>query len=213
MFCVSRLAVAVGLLAWAPWAGAHEEAVSLGAVAVVSQEPQRLPRHNLPARKTGLWEVLVRTEGTTLQTLGGQAQRPQLVRQCTDAEVEPIMLMAIVPGQENCHEVRVLPRSVSGAQGGFEIHTQCAVHGSPVVTEMELQGDLQSSYSGSFSVKYPRNPAQNPPRMGFEGRWLGLCQPGQKPGDMMLPIGVTVNVASQVLRAEMHDHDHEGHGH
>lgn len=164
----------------------------------------------LPARKTGLWEVTLRGEGLTLKRPG---QAAQTVQQCTSAEAEPVMLLSIVPGQENCREVRVGRR----AKGGHDIRTVCQVHDNRVETHMELQGDLQSAYSGTFEVKYAQTPLHNTGRMVFEGRWLGPCRSGQRPGDMVLPNGVTVNVVDDKKRAEGrgsegHGRDHGGHG-
>lgn len=169
----------------------------------------------LPARKTGLWEVTLRGEGLTLKRSGQAPQAAQTVQQCTSAEAEPVMLLSIVPGQENCREVRVGRRAKGG---GHDIRTVCHVHDNRVDSHMELQGDLQSAYSGAFEVKYSQTPLRNTGRMVFEGRWLGPCRSGQRPGDMVLPNGVTVNVVDDRKRAESrgsegHGHDHGGHGH
>ena len=172
-----------------------------------AHEPHAAPaqsavrKSSLPARKSGLWEVTLRSD-----TLGPRTG--QTVQQCTDAESEPVMLMSIAPGQENCREVKATRRA-KGA--GYDIRTVCYAHGSRVETRMELVGNLQSAYEGRFSVKTSR-PAQNPPAPTvFEGRWLGACASGLRPGDMVLPNGAKVNVVDTVRRAEA-AHGHEGHG-
>lgn len=160
----------------------------------------------LPARRSGLWEVTVRSDDLVLRRQGQPQQRPQTVQMCTSAEAEPVMLFAIVPGQSDCHEVEV-SRRPKNAGAGYEISTVCYVHDNRVEAHMQLLGDLQSAYNGSYSVKYGLTPLQNTGRMVFEGRWLGACKPSQQPGDMVLPNGVTVNVIDAIKRAE------EGHGH
>ena len=47
---------------------------------------------------------------------------------------------------------------------------------------------------------------QNVGPVSFQGRWLGSCAPGQKPGDMVLPNGITVNVVDAAARASKHAH-------
>ena len=115
------------------------------------------------------------------------------------------MLMAIVPGQENCHETPAARRA-EGA--GYDIRTVCQVHGNRIETRMKLEGDLQSAYEGHFVVKLSQAVPQPPGPMAFEGRWLGACKAGQRPGDMVLPNGVTVNVVDDRKRAEAHGHQH-----
>ena len=162
----------------------------------------------LPARKPGLWEVTLRSEGLSLKRQGQGAQRPQTVQQCTSTESEPVMLLSIVPGQENCRKISSKRRSKGG---GHDIRTVCYVHDNRVEMQMELTGDLQSAYQGVFSVQYAQAPLNNTGRTAFEGRWLGACKPGQRPGDMVLPNGVTVNVVDDKKRAE--GRGHEGHSH
>jgi hypothetical protein len=202
----SAIALCVALVAGH---GAAHEADPHGA-----QKPKAPPAPKtspLPARKGGLWEVTVRSDDLVLKRKGQATPRPQTVRQCTSAEAEPVMLTSLMPGQADCHSLKVRRR---GKGGGYDITSTCYVHDNRLDAQMELRGDLQSAYSGSFSVTYPRTPMNNTGRMLFEGRWLGACQPGQRPGDMVLPNGVTVNVVDDYKRAvHNHSNGHEGHKH
>ena len=165
---------------------------------------KKAPNNPLPARKSGLWEVTLRSD-----TPG--PRQGQTVQQCTSAEAERVMLMSIVPGQENCRETTVARRA-KGA--GYDMRTVCYVHDNRVEARMELTGDLQSAYAGRFSVKYSQTPLRDPGPTAFEGRWLGACQPGQRPGDMVLPNGITVNVVDDKKRSEeAHAHEEKGHKH
>lgn len=172
--------------------------LALAATQCAAQAPA--PKSPLPARKSGLWEV----------TLGSSAPGPrqgQTLLQCTSAGAEPVMLMAIVPAQENCRKVKVERRAK-----GYGIQTECYMHGNRVEARMELAGDLQSAYKGSFSVNPPPAPGAAP--AVFEGRWLGACKPGQRPGDMVLPNGITVNVVADRQRAEaVQEREDHGHAH
>ena len=167
----------------------------------------RAKETQLPARKSGLWEVTVRSDELMLRRQGQAQSRPQTVQMCTSVEAESVMLFAIVPGQQNCREVNARPRSAKSG-GGWDIRTLCFVHDNRVETEMQLTGDLQAEYRGAYNVKYPATPMHNTGRMLFEGRRLGDCRAGQQPGDMVLPNGVTVNVVADQKRAEEAGHKH-----
>ncbi|MFN4117192.1 DUF3617 domain-containing protein [Acidovorax sp.] len=203
---------ALCFLAWGASGVAHEapHAGAKHTAAPVPNVPKASRQAVLPARKDGLWEVLVRSDDLVLKRAGRGTPQPVTVRQCTSAAVEPIMLMSIVPGQEDCHERKVLRRG-KGAEAGHDIITVCYVHDNRVDTQMRLLGDLQSTYHGSFEAKFPKTPLHNTGRMVFEGRWLGDCAAGQRPGDMLLPNGVTVNVVDDHRRAQ--NADHSGHKH
>lgn len=166
----------------------------------------------LPARKTGLWEVTLRADDQVPKRPGQTAIRPQTVQQCTSAEAESTMLMSIVPGQGDCHEVKV-QRGAKRTGGGYDISTVCYVHDNRADARVELRGDLQAEYRGTYEVKFAQTPMRNTGRWLFEGRWLGACKPGQRPGDMVLPNGVTVNVVDDQKRAQAHSHEEHNHAH
>jgi hypothetical protein len=167
--------------------------VSAGPLLAQAQAPQ------LPARKPGLWEVTVRGAGNP-------GAREQKVWQCTDRQAEPIMLLAVVPGQEHCHEARV-----KKIAQGHEVRTTCYVHDNRVDATVQLSGDLRAAYRGTFEVQYSKAVRFNPGRTEFEGRWLGACKAGQQAGDMVLPNGATVNVVDDRKRAD--SQGHAGHQH
>lgn len=147
----------------------------------------------LPARKPGLWEVTLRSDDLVLPRRGQMKPQAQTVLMCTDPKVEAVMLFAVVPGQEHCTSVTSRQLKTQPDES-WAIHTTCSVHGNPVQAQMQITGDLQSRYHGTYEVKFPNSPISNTGRVVFDGRWLGDCKPGQKPGDMVLPNGVTVNV-------------------
>lgn len=208
----SQYVLMLCLLAWSGAGAAHEAHPARGTPtspqAADALRESRLPA--LPTRKDGLWEVLVRNDDLVLKRAGQATPRPVTVRQCTSAAAEPVMLMSIVPGQEDCHERKVRRRN-KGLEVGYDISTVCYVHDNRVETQMQVLGDLQSAYRGSFEAKFPKTPLHNTGRMVFEARWLGACSAGQRAGDMLLPNGVTVNVVDDHRRAE--NADHSGHKH
>lgn len=195
-FTPSCLALCAALLA--AQGMAHEAPTARG----------KAPRKTaFPARQSGLWEVTVRSDDLVLKRAGQAPHRPQTVRMCTSAEAEPVMLLALLPSQEDCHAVKVTRRPPK-AGAGYAIATVCYVHDNRVDARIELQGDLRSAYRGTFDVTYAQTPLGNTGRMAFEGRRLGACPAGQRPGDMVLPNGVTVNVVDDRKRAQGRAHGH-----
>ncbi|PJI96654.1 hypothetical protein CLU85_1408 [Acidovorax sp. 69] len=156
---------------------------------------------SVPTRKAGLWEVSIRAEG--------EAEALALkVLQCTDRASDALTLMSIAPGQENCRKPVVERLKTKG----YRIRTACVVHEQRVNTVMDLRGDVTSRYEGRLETRYPTMASQTPSPKLFEGRWLGECRAGMRPGDMLLPNGVTVNVVDDRRRAEINQ-DHKGHKH
>ena len=191
-----RCCVAVGLLLLASSLPAAAQGAKKAADAGHAD-----PRASLPVRKAGLWEVTVQAHAP--QGMGGMRQPPQTVQQCTNVKAERVMLLSILPGQENCSQFKVAKRK---GQGGYDIAGACRVHDQRVVMNVQLRGDLQSIYSGTYRVEYPGAPMGNTGSVDFQGRWLGSCKPGQRPGDMTLPNGIKVNVVDDIGRAEKHAH-------
>lgn len=140
---------------------------------------------SLPVRKPGLREVAVRAEGDSLV-------RQQKVQQCTDAGTDAVLLMAVVPGQADCHESSIRER-----EGRYDVRTVCYVHDNRVEAHVQLSGSFSTAYEGRFDVKYARPVRHNPGPTRFEGRWLGACTAGMRPGDMVLPNGVTLRIAQR----------------
>lgn len=99
---------------------------------------------SLPVRKPGLREVAVRAEGDSLV-------RQQKVQQCTDAGTDAVLLMAVVPGQADCHESSIRER-----EGRYDVRTVCYVHDNRVEAHVQLSGSFSTAYEGRFDVKYAR---------------------------------------------------------
>lgn len=158
---------------------------------------------HLPARKAGLWEMTLAAHAS--QGPGSAMQPEVTVQQCTNAAAEPVMLLALLPAQESCTEIRVARRSGHG--GGYDIRTECSSDGRPVRGRVSLWGDMQDIYGGEYSVSFPQTPQNNVGPVAFQGRWLGSCRAGQKPGDMVLPNGITVNVVDDAARIRAHAHE------
>lgn len=152
----------------------------------------------MPLRKPGLWEVSIVGPGQSVM-------RQQKVLQCTTNDVDAVTMLAVVPGQEHCHETEVKRNG-----GQFTLQTVCFVHENKVVARIRLSGDFQQAYQGDFEVAYSKPlPHSASGITRFSGRHLGDCKPGMKPSDMVLPNGITVNIVDSLKQRDTH----EGHQH
>ncbi len=138
-----------------------------------------------PVRTAGLWEITLTSTDAT---------RPAVVQQCTTAEIDMAMLLALVPGQEHC-TVRPAPMGSSGVL----LQTQCRVHESLIRARISIQGDFRQNFSAHYVVRVAGHVAGQAPGRGtnegdLHGKFLGPCPEGAKPGDTRLSNGIVVHV-------------------
>jgi len=144
-----------------------------------------------PPRKPGLWEMTLQTESS------GSAKAPvaHTTQQCIDAASDKAMReMGMGMGKEMCSKQEMR------AEGStFVVDSVCTISfgsgASTATTHGVISGDFSSAYKMVMSSSY------NPPMMGrkegtaiVEAKWVGPCKAGQKPGDMMMPNGMKMNV-------------------
>jgi len=138
----------------------------------------------LPVRKAGLWEMkLVRT-GSPL---------PEMTMQhCTDATTDKEMATASSPlSREVCSK-----RDVQQTATGYAMDTVCSVAGVSMTTHSEIAGDFSSAYTITTTAHSDRAVAGLPKETTttIAARWLGACKADQKPGDIVMPGGLKLNV-------------------
>ena len=144
-----------------------------------------------PPRKPGLWEMTLQTESS------GSAKAPvaHTTQQCIDAASDKAMReMGMGMGKEMCSKQEMR------AEGStFVVDSVCTISfgsgASTATTHGVISGDFSSAYKMVMSSSY------NPPMMGrkegtaiVEAKWVGPCKAGQKPGDMVMPGGQTMNM-------------------
>ena len=145
----------------------------------------------LALRKPGLWELKVARNGSGL---------PQLTMQhCTDATIDRDMNNTVSPiAKQICSR-----QNVQKTATGYVADSVCSVAGGTLTSHSEVTGDFNSAYTvvtTSHSDKGLNNLRDLTTRI--EGKWLGECKPGQKPGDVIMPGGFKLNIRdAQRLRA------------
>ena len=137
----------------------------------------------LPVRKAGLWEMkMVRTGGTV----------PDMTMQhCTDATTDKQMSSSFSPGKETCQK-----QDIQKTATGFVSDSVCGVAGMTITSHAEITGDFNSAYTvkstshsdGALTGK------SHDSTTTIEAKWLGACKADQKPGDIVMPGGMKMNV-------------------
>ncbi|WP_024507627.1 DUF3617 family protein [Bradyrhizobium sp. ARR65] len=138
---------------------------------------------DLPLRKPGLWEMKLVRNGSGL---------PELTMQhCTDAATDKDMNNTVSPmAKQICSK-----QDVQKTANGYVADSVCSVGGGTLTSHSEITGGFDSAYTivtTSHSDKGVANLRDLTTRI--EGKWLGECKPGQKPGDIVMPGGFKLNV-------------------
>ncbi len=135
---------------------------------------------DLPRRKSGLWEV------TTVVPGSPASPAAQL---CIDEKTDDLAKQ-LGQGAVACSKQET---RADGA--AFVVDSVCKLGESTATTTSRVTGRFDTSYQVDIATTY------DPPLMGMrEGKakvnakWLGPCGPGQRPGDMKLPNGMTINI-------------------
>jgi Protein of unknown function (DUF3617) len=139
---------------------------------------------DLPLRKAGLWDIKMAFEGRA----GSQS-----VQQCVDPETDAIMQSSASNiGSQNCSK-----RDVVRSGDKMTIDSVCMVAGKSATSHAVVTGSFDSAYTMTVASKSDIGPIN----MTIAGKWLGPCEAGQKPGDLILPGGMKINLRDMGGRA------------
>ena len=137
----------------------------------------------LPLRKAGLWEMkMVRTGG---------AAPDMTMQHCTDASTDKQMSTSFSPGKETCSR-----QDIQKTAAGYVSDSVCSVAGMTITSHAEITGDFNSAYtvkSTSHSEGGVTGKTHDSTTT-IEAKWLGACKADQKPGDIVMPGGMKMNV-------------------
>lgn len=141
---------------------------------------------DLPARKPGLWELKTIIEG--------QSKASQVMKQCVDAATDAQMRsFGASMGARMCTEQEI-------RQEGDSIVSDAVCGIGPITmrTHSVTTGDFNSAYTTKTTRKQEGGPTM-PGMVGngamtIEARWIGPCQEGQQPGDIILANGIKMNI-------------------
>lgn len=137
---------------------------------------------SLPPRKAGLWESKTTTDDGTMSA-----------KQCIDAQTDQLAKNAVSgPGGagDACSK-----QSVTKTATGYETESVCKF--GPMSTEGKgvITGDFDSLIKMEMATTVSGIPGQDKPvtrKSTIENRWLGPCEEGQKPGDIIMSDGKVI---------------------
>lgn len=128
---------------------------------------------DLPERKAGLWSVTAGAPEIGLP--------PFTFHTCVTSASDPLKILQ--RQAEQCSNMTSRREA-----GRLLFDAKCNIDGSDAVMKGVFSGSFTSDFKGEMVTRY------TPPLRGLstatvraEGRWLSACQPGQKPGEAMLP--------------------------
>jgi hypothetical protein len=135
----------------------------------------------LPSRKPGLWEVRM--------SIAGRNGAPQVIRQCIDATTDQMMQSSAGPfSAAACPK-----RDVQQSGNSITIDSACMVGGKPAMAHATITGSLENSYTMTVTSHSEALPVHDM-TMTVDGKWLGPCNPDQRPGDMIFSNGRKINI-------------------
>ncbi len=130
---------------------------------------------DIPKLKPGLWEVKMQIEGV-----------PNMdpVQQCIDENTNSVMQQQVKEDESDCKTM-----VVNRAGDKVTIHSECKLEEMTIISDNIFEGRFDSAYKGTIKTHYnpPRDGGMSETSMTLEARRLGPCQPGQKPGDVIIP--------------------------
>jgi hypothetical protein len=143
---------------------------------------------DLPTRKAGLWELKMIFEGRNLP--------PTVMKHCTDAATDRLMNANF--GGSNEQACSKQDMKTSG--GTITIDSVCKFGEATTSSHAVITGSFDSAYTmkvASTRQGGPPMPGVAPgaeTHMTIEAKWTGACAAGQKPGDVIMSNGMSMNV-------------------
>jgi hypothetical protein len=138
----------------------------------------------MPVRKAGLWEMKMVRTGSPL---------PEMTMQhCTDQTTDKEMSTGFSPMSKDVCSKHDMQKTATG----YVTDSVCAVGGISMTSHSEITGDFNSAYTVRSTSHSERGPSALPrdSTTTIEAKWLGACKGDQKPGDIMMPGGIKMNV-------------------
>lgn len=154
--------------------------LALGAVFVSTVAAQEIP-----TRRPGLWEVTISHEGRNTP--------PQTMQQCTDAETD--RLMNAFGGDLSAD--LCTKQEVKKTGSTIVINAVCQIGPMKSTSQSVVTGDFNSNYTVKVTSKLEGVPAAAQGVGGtttIQARWVGACKPDQRPGDIVMSNGQTMNI-------------------
>jgi hypothetical protein len=141
---------------------------------------------DLPKRKSGLWEIT--TASSAMEKAGKGAMTLSM---CIDQNSDADWLRE---SQQNAQS-KCSKQDYKAERDRVTFNSVCNFGQTTATTTGVASGDFDKQYKVETKSSY------DPPLRGVKeasntitAKWLGPCKAGQKPGDMVMPNGMTMNL-------------------
>jgi Protein of unknown function (DUF3617) len=132
---------------------------------------------DFPTRKAGLWEITTNIASHAIK-----------MQQCVDAATDKAMQAhAGTTPQGDCSK-----REMQKSGATMTIDSVCTFAGRTVTSHVVITGSFDSEYALTVTSQSEGKPAGTAVTMN--AKWLGPCASDQKPGDMIMPNGMKLNI-------------------
>jgi Protein of unknown function (DUF3617) len=130
----------------------------------------------------------------TITHEGGRKLPPQTMQHCTDAATDKMMRdmgSSLAAGMCQTRDIRRVG-------GTYVVDATCHIGPMTLHSHSVISGDFGSAYTIRVTSKAEGGPPAARGMMGgtmvTQARWVGACKAGQKPGDIIMANGRTMNV-------------------
>jgi hypothetical protein len=140
----------------------------------------------LPKHKPGLWEI--KTDSANQASLGVP------LRFCVGEEADTILNWTRSHPRQECGDV-----NVETEKNRLSLHIECRFKEVTVATDGFFEGAFDSAYKGRINYTVESPQGRRELSITQEARWLGPCEAGQKPGDIIMPNKERLN-ADEIMK-------------
>jgi len=144
---------------------------------------------DLPPRKPGLWEIKMAVNGSALPIKD--------VRHCVDPSTDKMMNAALgLASLQACSK-----KDVQKSGNTTTIDSVCQIKGRNTVSHTVISGNFDSAFTVQVDSRMEGKPLKGAAaalggenHMTIDARYLGACERGQKPGDVIIGKGLKMNI-------------------
>jgi hypothetical protein len=114
------------------------------------------------------------------------------MQHCTDETTDKEMSTAFAPmSKEVCSK-----HDFQKTATGYVSDSVCGLAGVSIASHAEIIGDFNAAYTVKSTSHSEGGPAamKGDHVTTIEAKWLGPCKPDQKPGDIIMPGGMKMNI-------------------
>jgi Protein of unknown function (DUF3617) len=142
---------------------------------------------DLPKRKSGLWEINM--DSSNGRSKGG---KERMMTQCVDQSKDDVFRQM---GQQMERENKCTRTNIQRAANRLSFESACDFGSMKTTSKAMITGDFNTAYKMEIHSRY------DPPMMGLsegttiiDAKWVGACKAGQRPGDVTVAGGMTMNI-------------------